>query len=150
MDKYLDGELRELVELRVPPQVLALLIRDGKAKERNGMIYFPHAKIGAVDTFTKHESGDQPDKALTDGDAQEIEDGIDNMRELVTEDPMKALDELGTRDYEALPSSGTGQLAICSGQLAITEVLRVRNLGPASVPHRFHISVLTSIVVAAE
>ena len=140
VNRFMEGELRELVELRVPPLVLDKLIREKKVREKNGMIYFPKTTVGSLDTFSKDEGGERGEQPLADGEADELEDGIGKMRELLENDPMQALSELGVPDYAGSSSSGSGQLALGSGQLALAEVLRVRNLGPASVPHRFHIS----------
>ena len=118
INKYLEGELREVVELRVPAVVLDKLICEKKVKEQGGMIFFPRLLIGANNTYGKDESGDRDPKAITDKEADELEQGMGEMRELLVSDPMQALSELAIETYDQ-PSSTKNPAA--PKQLALQE-----------------------------
>ena len=94
VDKSCEGELRELVELRVPPAVLNKLIKEDKVKEKGGMIFFPKLVVGSKDLFGKEEIGNRPKEIGVDVSI-ELESGIAMMEELIASGPLKACGELG-------------------------------------------------------
>ena len=119
VDQYMEGELRELVELRVPAAVLDKLIFEKKVKGKGGVIFFPKIIVGAKDTYGKDEAGLKPPTSLTDREAHELEQGMGNMRELLASDPIQALSELAI-ELGAASSSNT---TVAPGPLALQEAI---------------------------
>ena len=75
-NSYHEGELREIVELTVPPALLDSLILQQKVKQVCSMVYMPEHKIGkSKSNESKSEGGKK--KAIEESEWDGLAEGID-------------------------------------------------------------------------
>ena len=70
-----EGELREVVEARIPPSVVQALIDSGKAKFDGVMVFLPKKKIGTDNEWGHNDEGGEKTE-ITDDQWKEFESGI--------------------------------------------------------------------------
>ena len=70
-----EGELREVVEARIPPSVVQALIDSGKAKFDGVMVFLPKKKIGTDNEWGHIDEGGKKTE-ITDDQWKELELGI--------------------------------------------------------------------------
>ena len=70
-----EGELREVVEARIPPSVVQGLIESGKAKYDGVMVYLPTKKIGTDSEWGHNDEGGEKTE-ITDDQWNELALGI--------------------------------------------------------------------------
>ena len=100
-----EGELREVVEAKIPPTVLQNLIDSGKAKYDGVMVYLPRRKVGNEKAWGKVERGDR-NQSLEDQQWVDLEAGINDAMLAVEDTAGSASGHTGSS------SSGLGGVAM--------------------------------------